>query len=247
MAQRTGGLPPLDLPADANLLLVDPEAGRVPSSARPVEPNTHVVVVVRPLASLLPRYWQQAVSRGGSRDYDAWLRWVLDDSPDGAATPFRRRHAYGDTVRRWVDAVGSAHVTVAVTNDAPAERRLLTAAEGEALRRIDPDARPPVLKAWRRRKPSPDEAAVTTPDWATRRAAAIGAELVSEIQASGVRVVGDLGLLTDAGESPAPDPAEGSLPVDAAAAAVVGALAAIAGPREQSGRVRSLIWRIRRR
>jgi hypothetical protein len=75
------------------------------------------------------------------------------------------------------------------------------------------------------RAPDPDEARVQTPQWAMDRVAEIADEMVTRIQASGVRVVGDPAVLREplSGPSEATDDAA-ELPVDAAIAALLGAL-----------------------
>jgi hypothetical protein len=47
------------------------------------------------------------------------------------------------------------------------------------------------------RTPGPDEPRVLTPQWAVDRGAEIGAEMVANIRATGVRVIGPLDLLAD--------------------------------------------------
>ncbi|WBB62949.1 hypothetical protein O7599_10625 [Streptomyces sp. WMMC500] len=88
--------------------------------------------------------------------------------------------------------------------------------------------------------PAGDAGRITTPAWARRAAAEVGAEMVAGIRKSGVRVVGDLDALVPAADSPGDpdpdpaaeaDPAAGAvprLPVAAAYAAVTGALLAAA-------------------
>jgi hypothetical protein len=77
--------------------------------------------------------------------------------------------------------------------------------------------------------PSPEDVKIPTPEWAMEAAAEIGAEMAGGIGALGVRVVGDLGLLSAVPKAPAPDgiPAPRISP-EAAARALYGALAAAA-------------------
>lgn len=49
----------------------------------------------------------------------------------------------------------------------------------------------------KQREPRPNETRVSAPQWALDRAGAVAEEMVAHIDASGVRVVGDLGLLTE--------------------------------------------------
>ena len=59
------------------------------------------------------------------------------------------------------------------------------------------------------RTPPPGEARIATPSWALDRAAEIGADIAESIAASGVRVIGDLGLLRGEEIEPAePGPAQ---------------------------------------
>ena len=75
------------------------------------------------------------------------------------------------------------------------------------------------------RAPDPDEARLQTPQWAMDRAAEIAGEMVTRIEASGVRVVGDPAVLRElmTGPQDATDDAA-ELPVDGAIAAMLGAL-----------------------
>jgi hypothetical protein len=80
------------------------------------------------------------------------------------------------------------------------------------------------------RDPEPDEPRITTPRWAQERAAEIGKEMAAEISATGVRVLGDLEVLyrlpsAAEAEEGVEEPAL-ALPVEAAAMAVVNAIAA---------------------
>jgi hypothetical protein len=52
------------------------------------------------------------------------------------------------------------------------------------------------------RRPDAAEPRVLTPEWAVRRATGIGAEMVEDIRASGVRVIGDLDTLADPALAP---------------------------------------------
>lgn len=80
------------------------------------------------------------------------------------------------------------------------------------------------------REPEPDEPRIVTPRWAQERASDIGKEMAAEISASGVRVIGDLEVLyrLPPASPDDDDPAEPvlTLPAEAAAMAVVNAIAA---------------------
>ncbi|MQA26367.1 MAG: hypothetical protein GEU94_13055 [Micromonosporaceae bacterium] len=87
-----------------------------------------------------------------------------------------------------------------------------------------------VMQMKAARLPAPDEPKIVTPPWALKRAAEIGAESASQIQALGARIVGDIDSL---GALP-PDRAEATAApelalepaAEAAAEAVVGAIMA---------------------
>jgi len=139
--------------------------------------------------------------------------------------------------------------------------RSLTLAEAEVVRRLNEEfkrrqwpgrsyarfMRNGAVERLKSRRPGPDETPITTPAWALKRAASIGAEMARNISALGVRVVGDLSTL---GAEPAmpdwadaepalpdwadaePVPPDGApdaaalLPAEAAAAAIIGAFQA---------------------
>lgn len=78
------------------------------------------------------------------------------------------------------------------------------------------------------RTPGPDEPKVSTPRWAAEKAAEIGAAAATAIEASGVRVIGDLSLLSTV---PTKNIREGKLPAtpipsDVAASALIGMMQA---------------------
>jgi hypothetical protein len=101
------------------------------------------------------------------------------------------------------------------------------------------------------RAPLPDEARLSTPQWALDRAAEIAGEMVTRIEATGVRILGDPGVLRErlTGPEESVDDAV-DLPVDAAISALMGALdaareeAAAPGPRAVAQRARAW-WRRR--
>jgi hypothetical protein len=128
--------------------------------------------------------------------------------------------------------------------------RSLTQAEAEVVRRLNEEfkrrewpgrsyarfMRNGAVERLKSRRPGPDEAPITTPVWALKRASSIGAEMARNISALGVRVVGDLATLgaeplhPDFTEPAEPDGAgrDGAalLPAEAAAAAIIGAFQA---------------------
>ncbi|WP_053847277.1 hypothetical protein [Streptomyces sp. NRRL B-24085] len=77
--------------------------------------------------------------------------------------------------------------------------------------------------------PSPDDVKILTPEWALEAAAGIAAEMTRNIGAAGVRIIGDLRLLSAVPQAPVPDgiPAPRISP-EVAARALYGALAAAA-------------------
>ncbi|RNL85336.1 hypothetical protein [Halostreptopolyspora alba] len=78
-------------------------------------------------------------------------------------------------------------------------------------------------------KPTRHDQAIRTPEWALERAAKIGSEAAETITALGVRVVGDLELLSQypSGRAGTPDP-DVAVPPQAAAQALMGVVAASA-------------------
>ncbi|MBW9206938.1 hypothetical protein KV097_13395 [Mumia sp. zg.B17] len=107
--------------------------------------------------------------------------------------------------------------------DAGGENRSFTFQEAEALRAYNAAyladgqdralharmARTTVGAVVKERAPTQSEVPVPTPGWAVARAAEIGAEAAANIAASGVRIIGDLGVLSLHGsgsdEVPPPD------------------------------------------
>jgi hypothetical protein len=124
--------------------------------------------------------------------------------------------------------------------------RSLTLAETELIRQVNVHAAEAdwpahvyrrvvgigLVDAWRDRAPEPGEHRITIPMWAQRRATDIGTSTAAALGASGVRVIGDLRVLSqpyvaDPVEEigPADDP---WLPASAAASALIGAIDASA-------------------
>lgn len=86
--------------------------------------RVHVVVTLRPLASILPSQWQQYVQGGMTLAYDEWLDAMFNE-PDGKVSPsFWVRHRHDALVKRWADAAGASNVTVIVANDSDRDRQL---------------------------------------------------------------------------------------------------------------------------
>jgi hypothetical protein len=123
-----------------------------------------------------------------------------------------------------------------------AANRSLTWAEVEMVRQISeeftaqgwPERNYPkfmrygAVERMKLRTPAPDEPRIATPAWALNRAAEIGEEMAGNIGALGVRVVGDISTLGKAPDG-APQTLDAEvpvIPVEAAAAAMLGALVA---------------------
>jgi hypothetical protein len=121
------------------------------------------------------------------------------------------------------------------------ENRSMTAAEAELVRRVAQAVRLrgvdwnfffTVIRSGvaqrmaRERLPAADEARLATPKWALERAAEIGERAATQIEASGVTVVGDLHSLGRYTGTPGEDhqPPPEWVPVDAAVEAVLGGI-----------------------
>nr|WP_254401925.1 hypothetical protein [Streptomyces sp. AC555_RSS877] len=76
--------------------------------------------------------------------------------------------------------------------------------------------------------PGPETVKIGTPRWAVEAAAAIGAEMAERIGGTGVRVIGDPGLLSAVPEPAGETPAEPLIAPEVAARALYGVLAAAA-------------------
>jgi hypothetical protein len=137
--------------------------------------------------------------------------------------------------------------------------RSMTAAEASFLLRINGHVKHAItwdeyVKYVRRgvalgmvenREPAPDEPRVHTPDWALDAAAEHGRRHAEAIAASGVRVLGDLGALAARVPSTPPTPAsvDTELPAEAAAQALLAAIAATrSNPELTVGELRSELW-----
>ena len=78
--------------------------------------RVHIVVTVRPLASILPSQWQQHVQAGLEVAYETWLESVFRGT-SALATTFWRRHRHDALIDRWAAAAGPANVSVVVADD----------------------------------------------------------------------------------------------------------------------------------
>lgn len=80
--------------------------------------------------------------------------------------------------------------------------------------------------------PSPDDARITTPVWAEAAAAEVGREMAENISKLGVRVIGDLSLLTWTPTGAATVAGPPAVPSSVAAGAVLGAVLATRPPKK---------------
>ncbi|GAA1991092.1 hypothetical protein GCM10009718_31040 [Isoptericola halotolerans] len=143
--------------------------------------------------------------------------------------------------------------------DGFASNRGMSAEEAELLRAINVELRDeiswPDYRRWVRtgaagtmlaqRSPGEHDTRLVLPTWAAEKAARRAARFVEEIDTSGVRVVGDLALLNQPvphTDEPLTEPT--SVPVDAAAQAVLGAVRQAQAERERAEyyRERLRIW-----
>lgn len=107
--------------------LAKADAGTIARLAEALGEPLHVVITLRPFASMLPSTWQESLKLGGVRTFEAWLRRVLEGSgPSGADHPARNQ---GLLVERWARVVGPEHLTV-VALDRTRPELLFAAFEG---------------------------------------------------------------------------------------------------------------------
>jgi hypothetical protein len=77
----------------------------------------HVVVTLRPLASILTSQWQQFVQGGITIPYETWLRTIFDEPGSGTGRRFWHRHRHDQLIERWAAVAGAARVTAVVVDD----------------------------------------------------------------------------------------------------------------------------------
>ncbi|MET7480709.1 hypothetical protein ABZT17_41155 [Streptomyces sp. NPDC005648] len=124
-----------------------------------------------------------------------------------------------------------------------AANRSLTLAETEMLRNLNKEFRGnglqdelysklvrngAVMHMKNACSPTSPDVKIRTPAWAVGAAAGIGAEMAGNIARTGVRIVGDLSLLSAAPQAVEPLPEEPRIAPEVAAQALYGALAAAA-------------------
>jgi hypothetical protein len=80
-------------------------------------PQVHVVVTLRPLASIIPSQWQQYLQNGYCFPYLEWLEGILSVPPHTPTPGFWRRHRHDELIARWAAAVGVGNLTVIVTDE----------------------------------------------------------------------------------------------------------------------------------
>lgn len=79
--------------------------------------RVHVLAVGRRLDQYLPSQWQQRVTAGSTKTYDAWLRDVLD--PESGSWDHHNvwfAHDLDALMTRWTDLVGPARFTLLVSD-----------------------------------------------------------------------------------------------------------------------------------
>lgn len=96
--------------------------------------RVHVVVTLRPLASLLPSQWQQYVQTGLRVPYESWLKVVLGPSPGKLTPGFWHRHRHDRLIARWADVVGPERITAVVLDERDRSMVLRTFEELTGLR-----------------------------------------------------------------------------------------------------------------
>jgi hypothetical protein len=80
-------------------------------------PQVHVVVTLRPLASIIPSQWQQYLQNGYCFPYLEWLEGILSDPPRTPTPGFWRRHGHDKLIARWAAAAGVRNLTVIVMDE----------------------------------------------------------------------------------------------------------------------------------
>ena len=207
--------------------------------------RVHVAVTLRPLAKVLPSYWQQDVQAGTVTGLDRWLDRLFREQPPARAPRIWTLHRHHELIARWADVLGTDRVTAIVADDRDhtvvpraferllglregtlvpvleLTNRSLTLPEAEAVRafnvafkaeRLPRSLHARVMRfgaaqSMKQRQPAPDEPRVELPAGAVERVAEAAREIVAGIEATGVRVVGDLGLLAEVPAVPPEGPA----------------------------------------
>ncbi|MEU9306164.1 hypothetical protein [Streptomyces sp. NPDC048256] len=185
-----------------------------------------------------PSFWRR---HRHDRLVERWVRVVGADRVTVVVVDDRDR---GGLMRAFEGLLGlPANLLQPVPDTA---NRSLTLAETEMLRNLNKEFRgnglPDELYSLLVRNgavmhmkntcsPTSQDVRISTPDWAIRAAAGIGAEMADRIGSTGVRVIGDPALLSAPSAVPGPagqGPGEARIAPEVAAQALYGALAAVA-------------------
>ncbi|MEU9268023.1 hypothetical protein AB0E04_21580 [Streptomyces sp. NPDC048251] len=185
-----------------------------------------------------PSFWRR---HRHDRLVERWVRVVGADRVTVVVVDDRDR---GGLMRLFEGLLGlPANLLQPVPDTA---NRSLTLAETEMLRNLNKEFRgnglPDELYSLLVRNgavmhmkntcsPTSQDVRISTPDWAIRAAAGIGAEMADRIGSTGVRVIGDPALLSAPPAVPEPagqGPGEARIAPEVAAQALYGALAAVA-------------------
>ncbi|MDR6973852.1 hypothetical protein J2X68_000521 [Streptomyces sp. 3330] len=182
-----------------------------------------------------PSFWRR---HRHDRLVERWVRVVGADRVTVVVVDDRDR---GGLMRAFEGLLGlPANLLQPVPDTA---NRSLTLAETEMLRSLNKEFRgnglPDELYSLLVRNgavmhmkntcsPTSQDVRISTPDWAVRAAAGIGAEMAGRIAATGVRVIGDPALLSALPEPAGQEPGEARIAPEVAAQALYGALAAVA-------------------
>jgi hypothetical protein len=181
-----------------------------------------------------PSFWRR---HRHDRLVERWVRAVGPERVTVVVVDDRDRDAL---LRTFEALLGVDRNLLCAVPDAA--NRSLTLAETEMLRNLNKEFRAhelpdelysrlvrngAVIHLKNTCAPAPDDARITTPAWAVEAATKIAAEAATRIAALGVRVIGDLALLSAVPEQAPPRAAPGLAP-EVAAQALYGALAAAA-------------------
>lgn len=88
--------------------------------------RVHVVVTLRPIATILPSHWQQAVGRGTRRAFEPWLKATLPKRDQPVEGTFWWWHRHDLLIERWAAIVGPDRLHVVIAD--PRDRTALPSA-----------------------------------------------------------------------------------------------------------------------
>lgn len=155
-----------------------------------------------------PTFWQR------HRHDHLVQRWVRCVGKERLVVVMLDSRDFGFAPRAFEGLLGLSEGTLA--DKAVNANRSMTWAEAEVVGRFNKQVRPTGMPSSLRmnimrsiatqlkaRTPGPDERKISAPAWAVRRANEIGAEMAEVIESTGVRIIGDLSLM-----SSVPVPAE---------------------------------------